>query len=47
MTAQRPNWHDLQNKPAKNLTPVKLMSLVNELNRALDENEQTSMQLQT
>jgi len=47
MTPQRPNWHELAEQASKELDPVKLMSLVNELNRALDENERTSMRLQT
>ena len=47
MTPQRPNWHELAEQASKELDPVKLMSLVDELNRALEENERTSMRLQT
>jgi hypothetical protein len=47
MTPQRPNWHELAAQASKELDPVKLMSLVDELNRALEQNEQTSMRLQT
>ena len=47
MAPQRTNWHELAEQASKELDPVKLMSLVDELNRALEENERTSMQLQT
>ena len=47
MTPQRPNWHELAEQASKELDPVKLLSLVDELNRALEQNEQTSMRLQT
>jgi hypothetical protein len=47
MTPQRPNWHELAEQASKELDPVRLMSLVVELNRALEQNEQTSMRLQT
>jgi hypothetical protein len=47
MTPQRPNWHDLAEQASKELDPVKLMSLVDELNRALEKNERTSIRLRT
>jgi hypothetical protein len=47
MTRQRPNWHELAEQASKELDPVRLMSLVDELNRALEQNEHTSMRLQT
>jgi hypothetical protein len=47
MIPQRSNWHELAEQASKELDPAKLMSLVDELNRALDENERTSMRLQT
>jgi hypothetical protein len=47
MTPQRPNWHELAGQASRELDPVRLMSLVDELNRAFDENERTSMELQT
>jgi hypothetical protein len=34
MTPQRPNWHTLAEQVSKELDPIKLMSLVDELNRA-------------
>jgi hypothetical protein len=36
MTPQRPSWHELAEEASKELDPVRLMSLVDELNRALD-----------
>ena len=42
MTPQRPNWHELAAQASKELDPVRLMSLVDELNRALEQNEQTN-----
>jgi hypothetical protein len=47
MTPQRPNWRELAEQASKEFDSLKLMSLVDELNRALDENERTSMRLQT
>jgi hypothetical protein len=47
MTPQRPNWHELAAQTSKELDPVRLMRLVDELNRALEKNEQTHMRLQT
>jgi hypothetical protein len=47
MTPQRPNWQELAAQASKKLDPVRLMSLVDELNRALEQNEQTSMRLET
>jgi hypothetical protein len=47
MTPQRPNWQELAAQASKELDPVRLMSLVDELNRALEQNEQTSMRLET
>jgi hypothetical protein len=41
------NWQELAAQASKELDPVRLMSLVDELNRALEQNEQTSMRLQT
>jgi hypothetical protein len=47
MTPQRPNWHDIAEQARKELDPVRLMSLVDELNRALEQNEKTSKRLRT
>jgi hypothetical protein len=47
MAPQRPNWHALAEQVSKELDPIKLMSLVDELNRALEQNERTSKRLQT
>jgi hypothetical protein len=47
MTPQRLSWHELAEQASKELDPVRLMSLVDKLNRALDQNEQTSKRLQT
>ncbi len=47
MTPQRPSWHELAEQASKELDPVRLMSLADELNRALEQNEKTSKQLQT
>ena len=47
MTPQRPNWHELAEQASKELDPIKLMSLVDELNRALEQNARTSKQLET
>ena len=47
MTSQRPQWHELAEQASKELDPIKLMSLVDELNRALEQNERTSKRLQT
>ena len=46
MTPKQPtDWHHLAEQASKELDPTKLMSLVDELNRALEENERTSRQL--
>jgi hypothetical protein len=47
MTPQRPSWHELAEEVSTELDPVRLMSLADELNRALEQNEKTSKQLQT
>jgi hypothetical protein len=47
MTPQRPNWHDLAAQASKELDPVRLMNLVDELNRALEQDEKTSKRLET
>jgi hypothetical protein len=47
MTPQRPNWHDLAEQASKELDPVRLVSLVDELNRALEQDEKTSKRLKT
>jgi hypothetical protein len=47
MRPQRPDWRYLAEQASKEADPVKLMSLVEELNRALEQNEQTSKLLQT
>jgi hypothetical protein len=47
MTPQRPSWHELAEQASKELDPVRLMSLADELNRALEQNEQSSKRLQT
>ena len=47
MTPQRPSWHELAEQASKEPEPVRLMSLADELNRALEQNEKTSKQLQT
>jgi hypothetical protein len=41
------DWHHLAEQASKEMDPEKLMSLVDELNRALEQNEITSKQLQT
>jgi hypothetical protein len=46
MNPQRLNWQDLA-KQASKLDPVKLMSLVDELNRALEQNASNSNRLET
>ncbi len=46
MAAQNTDWHDLAEQASKELDPVKLLCLVNELNRALVQNERTSQRLQ-
>jgi hypothetical protein len=46
MILQRPSWHELAEQASKELDPIKLMSLVDELNRALEQNERTSKRLQ-
>jgi hypothetical protein len=40
------NWLHLAEQASKERDPEKLMSLVSELNRALEENERTSQRLQ-
>jgi hypothetical protein len=47
MAPQQIDWRDLAEQASKELDVAKLMSLVNQLNRALDENERTSRWLQT
>jgi hypothetical protein len=47
MTPQRPSWHELAEEVSKELDPERLMSLADELNRALEQNERTSKRLQT
>jgi hypothetical protein len=47
MIPQRPSWHELAEELCKELDPVRLMSLADELNRALEQNEKTSKRLQT
>ena len=42
MTPQRPNWHELAEQASEELDPVKLMSLFDELNRALEQNARLS-----
>jgi hypothetical protein len=42
MTAQRPDWHALAEQASQELDPIKLMSLVDELNRALEQNVRLS-----
>jgi hypothetical protein len=46
MAAQNTDWHDLAEQASRELDPVKLLCLVNELNRALVQNERTSQRLQ-
>ena len=46
MAPQHTDWHDLDELASKERNPEKLMSLVSELNRALEENERTSQRLQ-
>ena len=47
MTPQRHNWHELAEQASKELDPIKLMSLVDELNRALEQNASNSNRLET
>jgi hypothetical protein len=47
MTPQRPSWHELAEEVCKELDPERLMSLADELNRALEQNERTSKRLRT
>ena len=47
MTPQRHNSHKLAEQASKELDSARLMSLGAELNRALEQNGQTSMRLQT
>jgi hypothetical protein len=44
---QQTDWHHLAEQASKELDPVKLMSLVDELNRALEQNERTSRMLRS
>lgn len=46
MTPQT-DWHELAEQASKELDPAKLMSLVDELNRTLEQNERLSMRLQS
>ena len=43
---EQSNWLHLAEQASKERDPEKLMSLVSELNRALEENERTSQRLQ-
>jgi hypothetical protein len=47
MAPQTTDWHSLAEQASKELDPEKLMTLVSELNRALEANERTSNWLQT
>ena len=47
MTPKPTDWYHLAEQASKEPDRDKLMSLVNELNRALDQNERTSWRLQT
>jgi hypothetical protein len=47
MAPQKTDWHDLAKQASKEMDSVKLMSLIDQLNRALDQNERTSHRLQT
>ncbi len=47
MTPYQTDWHHLAEQASKEMDPAKLMSLVEELNRALDLNERTSQRTQT
>lgn len=47
MTPQPNNWRHLAEQASKEPDPEKLMSLVEELNRALDEHQRTSLRLPT
>lgn len=42
---QHTDWHHLAEQASKEMDPAKLMQLVDELNRALKQNEQTSKRL--
>jgi hypothetical protein len=46
MAPQRTDWRDLAEQASKEMDPEKLMSLVGELNRALDEHQRTRQQPQ-
>jgi|HubBroStandDraft_2_1064218.scaffolds.fasta_scaffold1444399_1 hypothetical protein len=39
---QPSDWHHLAEQASKERDPEKLMSLISELNRALDQNQRTS-----
>jgi hypothetical protein len=41
------DWYKLAEKAGTEMDPDKLMSLVDELNRALEQNERTSLLLRT
>ena len=43
---QHTDWHHLAEQASKETDPVKLMNLVDELNRALEQNERTTRRLQ-
>ena len=47
MAPQNTDWRDLAEQASKESDPEKLMRLVTELNRALEQNERTSKWLQT
>jgi hypothetical protein len=46
MTPQPNNWRHLAEQASKELDPEKLMGLVHELNRVLEQNERPSTLLQ-
>jgi hypothetical protein len=46
MTPQRTDWHSLAEQASKEMDSEKLISLVGELGRALDENARTPKWLQ-
>jgi hypothetical protein len=47
MAPQQIDWHFLAEQASKEMDSDKLISLVGELNQALDENERASKSLQT
>jgi RNA polymerase-binding transcription factor DksA len=44
--AQHTDWHQLAEQASKEMDSAKLLNLVDELNRALQQNEQTSKRLE-